>query len=276
MTFETLSEGRYRVFLEGAPHPILAEMAICTSPSCQCRNVSITCREDSSEEAAAFRLNTDVDAWELGTVSPDRPEVRLLAAQILAAIPRDVRSRTLVDFELKYKDKRLQEYRIPPEDARSGRMVAYLDIVFGTENAMAERGVHYGNFDVDGKSYLTNVEYCPNPACDCRSVRAVFYEMEQSAEEDTRRLIWRLVIDWHFDGRIEEKKRDQISPGTANRLIAAWQERHGKDIAGFEEEYEQVKAVGRRSLESRPRAKVGRNQPCPCGSGKKYKRCCGA
>mgnify|MGYP006276502599 FL=1 len=21
-------------------------------------------------------------------------------------------------------------------------------------------------------------------------------------------------------------------------------------------------------------AKVGRNQPCPCGSGKKYKRCC--
>ena len=24
------------------------------------------------------------------------------------------------------------------------------------------------------------------------------------------------------------------------------------------------------------RAKVGRNEPCPCGSGKKYKKCCGA
>jgi preprotein translocase subunit SecA len=24
-----------------------------------------------------------------------------------------------------------------------------------------------------------------------------------------------------------------------------------------------------------PRAKVGRNEPCPCGSGKKYKKCCG-
>ncbi|HIC86576.1 MAG TPA: hypothetical protein EYP06_09830, partial [Desulfobacterales bacterium] len=22
--------------------------------------------------------------------------------------------------------------------------------------------------------------------------------------------------------------------------------------------------------------KVGRNAPCPCGSGKKYKKCCGA
>jgi uncharacterized protein len=24
------------------------------------------------------------------------------------------------------------------------------------------------------------------------------------------------------------------------------------------------------------RPKVGRNDPCPCGSGRKYKRCCGA
>ena len=25
----------------------------------------------------------------------------------------------------------------------------------------------------------------------------------------------------------------------------------------------------------RPEPKVGRNDPCPCGSGKKYKKCCG-
>ena len=26
----------------------------------------------------------------------------------------------------------------------------------------------------------------------------------------------------------------------------------------------------------RPEPKIGRNDPCPCGSGKKYKKCCGA
>ncbi|HIE11729.1 MAG TPA: hypothetical protein EYP62_08950, partial [Kiritimatiellae bacterium] len=26
----------------------------------------------------------------------------------------------------------------------------------------------------------------------------------------------------------------------------------------------------------RTQPKVGRNDPCPCGSGKKYKKCCGA
>ena len=24
-----------------------------------------------------------------------------------------------------------------------------------------------------------------------------------------------------------------------------------------------------------PKPKIGRNEPCPCGSGKKYKKCCG-
>jgi uncharacterized protein YecA (UPF0149 family) len=32
--------------------------------------------------------------------------------------------------------------------------------------------------------------------------------------------------------------------------------------------------VGRTAPLAR-RTKIGRNDPCPCGSGKKYKRCCG-
>jgi len=29
-------------------------------------------------------------------------------------------------------------------------------------------------------------------------------------------------------------------------------------------------------LDELPRRVTGRNKPCPCGSGKKFKRCCGA
>jgi preprotein translocase subunit SecA len=36
----------------------------------------------------------------------------------------------------------------------------------------------------------------------------------------------------------------------------------------------EVKVTRRQVVEKKP--KIGRNQPCPCGSGKKYKRCCGA
>ena len=38
-----------------------------------------------------------------------------------------------------------------------------------------------------------------------------------------------------------------------------------------------MQAQGEKKVETivRERPKVGRNAPCPCGSGKKYKQCCG-
>ena len=52
----------------------------------------------------------------------------------------------------------------------------------------------------------------------------------------------------------EEPKREQVAKPT--------EEAHGTSDG---------------SLENKPRhvKKVGRNDPCPCGSGKKYKKCCG-
>jgi uncharacterized protein YecA (UPF0149 family) len=37
-----------------------------------------------------------------------------------------------------------------------------------------------------------------------------------------------------------------------------------------------AKAPRKIVLTQRTSTKVGRNDPCPCGSGKKYKKCCGA
>lgn len=45
--------------------------------------------------------------------------------------------------------------------------------------------------------------------------------------------------------------------------------------------FERLKAKLRRALRGRQTitkkvgGKIGRNEPCPCGSGRKYKRCCG-
>ena len=35
-------------------------------------------------------------------------------------------------------------------------------------------------------------------------------------------------------------------------------------------------AVKKRPVVKKAAEKIGRNDPCPCGSGKKYKKCCGA
>ena len=38
--------------------------------------------------------------------------------------------------------------------------------------------------------------------------------------------------------------------------------------------YQPMQGIASR-MPSAPAKKVGRNDPCPCGSGKKYKKCCG-
>jgi preprotein translocase subunit SecA len=56
----------------------------------------------------------------------------------------------------------------------------------------------------------------------------------------------------------------------AQRPVPEWHESRGGDLEG----------AGARPAPARPELraadgqKVGRNDPCPCGSGKKYKKCC--
>jgi uncharacterized protein len=58
-----------------------------------------------------------------------------------------------------------------------------------------------------------------------------------------------------------KKLRNSITPN-ARAIHAYWLERRGESLRG-------EVATARRSEPS-----VGRNAPCPCGSGKKYKKCC--
>ena len=51
----------------------------------------------------------------------------------------------------------------------------------------------------------------------------------------------------------------------------------GNDFGSDEEKKTSDGRKGKTSVTGQTtRKKVGRNAPCPCGSGKKYKKCCGA
>ena len=52
-----------------------------------------------------------------------------------------------------------------------------------------------------------------------------------------------------------------LIPACVVGIAAFWKERRGLSVAG---------GISART------PKVGRNEPCPCGSGRKHKRCCGA
>ncbi len=79
----------------------------------------------------------------------------------------------------------------------------------------------------------------------------LFDAMVAAIREDTSRAIWSVVP------RKAPIQRKEVAKVT------------GEGFAGG-------KAEQRKPTTVRAAAKVGRNDPCPCGSGKKYKKCCGA
>ncbi len=109
----------------------------------------------------------------------------------------------------------------------------------------------------------------------------MFQAMKQRIDEDTLRYLWRLrpvVRDGDGDGGrqppVPARQSTPLSfndPGQqAPAFGAATPGGAGPRPARTGGDDAAVKTV-RRDV-----PKVGRNQPCPCGSGKKYKKCCGA
>ena len=64
----------------------------------------------------------------------------------------------------------------------------------------------------------------------------------------------------------------------STRVLMLVQVKNEKDASAIDKKNsEQVKnAQENEKKNDQQLKKVGRNEPCPCGSGKKYKHCCGA
>lgn len=103
-----------------------------------------------------------------------------------------------------------------------------------------------------------------------------------------------LVATWHASVRVESLKSD-ISAGFANTQwlgLTVFEEAQGRDeregfvsfVARFMDQGREsaiiersrfLKESGRWYYVDGTRPQLGRNDPCPCGSGKKFKKCCG-
>ena len=82
---------------------------------------------------------------------------------------------------------------------------------------------------------------------------AMFEEMEASIQDQIASLIYHVAIV----SQEEQKIQDRLQTAQAS---------HGDEVSPAETQ---------KTLKNADGKKVGRNDPCPCGSGKKYKNCCG-
>ena len=113
----------------------------------------------------------------------------------------------------------------------------------------------------------------------------MFQEMMESIQSDFVRYLYHLEIVR------EEEQPQEVAParglaysgggdGTLAQDFAAAgaaaAARPGGIADSSAEAYEAAQQATRTVVAPRSVSKVGRNEPCPCGSGKKYKKCCGS
>lgn len=120
----------------------------------------------------------------------------------------------------------------------------------------------FGERDVEGKTYLIVDEWCHGYMRGLALDADAWNSGRNDIEELLRPIkLWGTEEGWPkidaMGAADQERERDAI-PHSVRALHKYWLER--------------------RALQSMPirRAvpKIGRNDPCPCGSGKKYKHCC--
>jgi hypothetical protein len=142
-------------------------------------------------------------------------------------------------------------------------------------------------YRLDGRRYLAFFNACANPACDCQE--AVF-EFHDEGVRTGDPFVGAIRIELDQPRLPVTPFIEGTKPGCEELLQRIWQAfvlRH-QDIRSLRAKWERIRRFGRKHLmpayrdrqreQERPVArpeKVGRNAPCPCGSGRKYKRCCG-
>ncbi len=154
--------------------------------------------------------------------------------------------------------------------------------------------ITFNHPELPADEYALMEAYCNEPGCDCRRV---FFNVGSRRRQKIEAVIaygWeskKFYANWlGFDDTnvLKELKgpalnttspQTELAPALLREVRRVLQDKHYVDR--LKRHYRMFKeTVDNETADSEPaqvisQPKIGRNDPCPCGSGKKYKKCCG-
>ena len=275
----------------------------CPTPGCDCRTATVITtvgdrdaliercapvrsawlRAESHAKAAANATGTtsfalDIDEGAVFAIDSDNR----LAPFDFAAHPdaRDVVDRINGDVldaigRLWYRGKGWPD---PEVKSRSAAQIALVDWQPGEAVAWGEAlvGVRQDIYRFGDRVFEASDLYCVTPGCDCREVVLDFAPLVPRGAPSPGAIRVARSGAPTFEPE-HERHRERLE-----ELWAAFRKRHPRYVERFArrsavmQEIAPLLVGAPRGGVERRHARVGRNEPCPCGSGKKYKKCCGA
>ncbi len=259
---------------------------VCPNPTCECGIVTIDFIPMHPEEATeGFPLphTVDIDVIDQGLAHYEgkdlSPEDRTFEDRLLKQMDEE-------DFNFLYriyfKHKNTVTKKAKPSEIDA--LFDYEAIEVGGLKTAYHEILPYDDMlslDLDGQNLKIIDQYCLKLGCPCTSATLTFLK---EGEEDSREasILGTVEADYKKKRWGEIYEDFSIIPFTTIRdavnkhFPGLWKElrkrhRHLRKIylhcsnRHFSAGGQRIRVAGK---------KIGRNDPCPCGSGKKYKKCC--
>jgi hypothetical protein len=168
-------------------------------------------------------------------------------------------------------------------NADGGQMVGFVDVF--------PRGLAL-DFPFENQLWAADEQYCVQPKCNCKEAVLLFLRYADSAGREFTRLSRPPALRYNYrSGAISRASAGAPETPAPEQLLTALKGAHASLDAQLELRHLIMQSLYARHYMARITSKLeslggaptrgvakkpGRNDSCPCGSGKKYKKCCGA
>ncbi len=272
-------------------------LRVCDKPGCPCPDILIQCtphtgtpdgdQDPETEPVLAFFL--DVAERRRVDIDEYSPEERRLSDSVTESLTDD--NWTWLREYFGNSKKQLFEkmdvdridVKFPPDIVEDpGRMMAYSEMFPWAKSLEFH---HQGGF------WLLDDQYCTKPHCDCSEARLEFMRIPT---EEARSLgngphEVSSAASIYLNPRTLRSAEAVSTPGnpSPHALLKSARAAHPNLEKTFLRRQSHIRRLADRLLFEEDNAdsfsttyirdtpKTGRNDPCPCGSGRKFKQCCG-
>ena len=265
------------------------EFRFCENPVCRCERIGFDCFRDAndslqSEPSAPIYLEMDLEQRAVANLEKLKADpaafdlAEAVAAEITPAVWSQIRG-LYVAIKMRQTERadlNHLEAEFPPEILAGGdTMTGYYEVL------PYARAV---DFSLNGDTWRVDDQYCVQPRCSCRDCVLSFIQLPSSPGPESALIRPSLSLRYYYDsGRSETLPPlpgEKACLTSGQELLDALKTVRPDFNSLLIERHTLLRCLFRRALRRQnvhvSTPKRGRNDPCPCGSGKKYKRCCGA
>jgi len=249
----------------------------CINPNCNCVDVAldfVEIDENKQFKYKLFSISLNTETWQVNgkTIANKVLNCEELIAEFMGDLNEGIKGtiRKRIEEANAYGEENPWEWfgNVDFEDG-SG---------FGYSEIFGERDRENFSFEYQDKKYFVDDQYCINPDCRCNDVLLTFIDIVDDGETQEPNFAIRMPLDsWGYTIEFSN-----VDSGEMKQVIKCFREHINNDLGLLKTRYSNMKKFGKKVIDQNQNiqrvisSKVGRNKPCPCGSGKKYKKCCGS